>query len=78
MDRLVLTIEDHGYGISALDQLQLFTPFFRSADSRRRGISGLGLGLAIAKRLAGAFGGKLEVQSTLVVGTKVTLSLPLV
>jgi heavy metal sensor kinase len=69
-------VEDRGYGIAAGDVPHLFTPFFRSPDSRRRGIEGLGLGLSIARRLAGAFGGTVRVTSDVGRGSCFTLSLP--
>jgi signal transduction histidine kinase len=58
-----LSIEDQGGGIAAKDLPHLCEPFYRAPDARRRGIAGLGLGLAIAKRIAEAFGGRLVVAS---------------
>ena len=49
-----------GGGIKADDSPHVFTPFFRSADTRRDGIAGLGLGLAIAQRLVERIDGKLD------------------
>jgi signal transduction histidine kinase len=69
-------VEDRGYGIGDEDVPQLFTPFYRSADARRRGAEGVGLGLSIAKRLADAFGGSLSVRSRIGQGSCFTLSLP--
>ncbi len=60
---VVLAIEDRGTGIDPSDLSGLFRPFFRSADARRRGIPGVGLGLAVAARLAKAFGGDIAVTS---------------
>jgi signal transduction histidine kinase len=54
----------------------LFTPFFRSAESRRRGIDGLGLGLAVARRIAEAHGGTLKLASQPGNGSMFTLRLP--
>jgi heavy metal sensor kinase len=56
---VTLAVEDAGAGVAAEDRPHLFEPFFRSAAARRRGIGGLGLGLAVAARLARAFGGSL-------------------
>jgi heavy metal sensor kinase len=69
-------VEDRGCGIAEADQPHLFTPFYRSADARRRGVEGLGLGLSIAQRLAGAFGGALTVRSRAGEGSCFTLRLP--
>jgi heavy metal sensor kinase len=68
-------VEDQGCGIAQGDFPYLFTPFFRSAEARRRGIEGVGLGLSIAKRLAEAFGGVLAVTSQAGQGSCFTLRL---
>jgi heavy metal sensor kinase len=71
-------VKDQGCGIGETDLPHVFTPFFRSAETRRRGIEGSGLGLSIAKRLAEAFGGVLSVTSLLGQGSSFILWLPLV
>jgi signal transduction histidine kinase len=60
-----LSVTDRGDGISAEDQLHLFEPFFRSAEARRKGAAGVGLGLAVVARLVKAMGGRIEVRSRL-------------
>jgi signal transduction histidine kinase len=62
-DAVFVKVEDQGCGIDESDLANLFVPFYRSADARRRGIEGVGLGLSIAQRLAGIFGGELTVSS---------------
>jgi two-component system, OmpR family, sensor kinase len=62
-DTVVLAVEDTGPGIPPEDIPHLFEPFYRSAQARRRGTSGVGLGLAVAHRIAAAFGGTLNVRS---------------
>ena len=62
-DVLVLAVEDAGPGIPTEDIPHIFEPFYRSAQARRRGTSGVGLGLAVARRIAVAFGGTLSVRS---------------
>ena len=56
-------VEDQGFGIAESHLPNLFVPFCRSEDARRRGIEGVGLGLSIANRLAAVFGGELSVVS---------------
>jgi heavy metal sensor kinase len=73
-----VAVEDEGCGIADEDLPHLFTPFYRSADARRRGVEGLGLGLSIAKRLADAFGGSLTVRGAVGKGSCFTLRLPAV
>lgn len=60
---VVLTVEDQGSGIAPEDLPHIFEPFYRSAQARRLGLGGVGLGLAVAQRIAGAFGGSLDVES---------------
>ncbi len=71
-----IEIQDQGCGISANDLPQLFTPFFRAEESRRRGIEGTGLGLSIARRLARVFQGELSVDSQPGRGSLFVLKLP--
>jgi heavy metal sensor kinase len=70
-----LQVEDQGCGISETDLPHVFRPFFRSADSRQRGVAGIGLGLSIARRIAEAFRGVLAVTSQLGRGSCFTLRL---
>ena len=72
-----LTVEDRGIGIAADEISLLFEPFYRSAAARTRGGPGLGLGLAVAERLARSFDAKIEVSSQVGVGSRFTLRLPL-
>jgi signal transduction histidine kinase len=52
-------VEDEGIGISEEDQKQLFTAFFRPDNQTSREAGGTGLGLVIAKSIAGLHGGDL-------------------
>ncbi|MBI4329303.1 MAG: GAF domain-containing protein, partial [Chloroflexi bacterium] len=62
---LVVTVKDHGDGISANEVERVFEPFYRGANSRRRGVRGAGLGLAICRGIVEAHGGSLWVESRL-------------
>ena len=70
-----LAVQDQGCGINERDIDRLWEPFFRSSESRRRGVAGLGLGLSIARRLAQALGGELSVTSKLDHGSTFTLKI---
>jgi two-component system, OmpR family, sensor kinase len=60
---VALTVEDAGSGIAPADLPHIFEPFFRSEQARRLGITGAGLGLAVAQRIATALGGTLSAES---------------
>jgi signal transduction histidine kinase len=76
-DEAVLTVEDHGPGISPGDLPHIFEPFYRSASAPGRVGSGAGLGLAVVQRIATAYGGSTRVQSDLGSGCRFELRLPL-
>ncbi|AMV24335.1 Sensor kinase CusS [Gemmata sp. SH-PL17] len=70
-------VEDRGCGISADELPHLFRPFFRSEAARKRGVPGVGLGLAVAARIASALGGTIALTSEGGRGCRVTIRLPL-
>ncbi|WPJ96069.1 PAS domain S-box protein [Coraliomargarita algicola] len=70
-------IEDSGIGIEKSQQQQLFDPFSQVDASYTRKHEGIGLGLAICKKLIELLDGKIEVQSTLGEGSTFTVHLPL-
>jgi len=73
-----LTIADTGIGIAPQDQLRVFERFYRADVSHSNQlVSGSGLGLAIVRELVESLNGKIDLQSTPDVGTKVTLTFPL-
>ena len=81
VDGLVtVSVHDTGLGISPKEQGTIFNEFDRSQRSVLLGYSGLGLGLAICKRLIEMHGGSIGVQSTGEEGTGSTFyfTLPLV
>jgi signal transduction histidine kinase len=71
-----LTVRDRGIGIAPEDQARLFTPFFRADPSRARHTGGVGLGLALAKQIVEAHGGRITLMSQVGVGTTVGVWLP--
>jgi signal transduction histidine kinase len=68
--------EDNGLGISAADQVHLFSAFHRSSNPEALSIPGTGLGLAISRRIAQMHGGEIIVASELGVGSTFRLRLP--
>jgi heavy metal sensor kinase len=75
-DHVALAVQDRGIGLSPEDRAHLFEPFYRSAEARRRGYAGVGLGLAVVRRIASVFGGTIDVQSEPGRGSTFTLRLP--
>ncbi len=72
----VLEVRDRGIGVASEDLPRLFTPFFRTDRSRDRGTGGIGLGLALARRIAEAHGGTIEADSAPGEGTTLRVRLP--
>jgi signal transduction histidine kinase len=71
-----ISVQDHGRGISNSEVAHIFEPFYRSPKVVNAQIHGTGLGLAVAKRIAQAMGGRLSVVSELDMGSTFTLHLP--
>jgi len=71
-----ISVRDHGSGISSSELPHIFEPFYRSPEVVDAQIHGTGLGLAVAKRIAEAMGGRLSVTSDVGVGSTFTLHLP--
>ena len=69
-------VRDTGIGISPEDLPFIFERFYRADKSRSRATGGSGIGLAIAKSLAEAHGGTIEVTSEPGAGSEFTVSLP--
>lgn len=70
-----IQIIDKGIGIKPEDTEKVFTPFNRGSNTGT--IKGTGLGLSIVKRAAETLGGSVHVDSTVGVGTTMTVTLPL-
>jgi signal transduction histidine kinase/DNA-binding LacI/PurR family transcriptional regulator/AraC-like DNA-binding protein len=63
-DTVTVQVRDSGLGIPPAEQAAIFTEFHRSTRSVTQGFGGLGLGLAICKRLVELHNGQLGVIST--------------
>jgi signal transduction histidine kinase len=73
---VLVEICDTGEGIAAEDLPHIFERFYRGEKSRSRATGGAGLGLAIAKGIVEAHGGRIGVESTTGQGTRFFFILP--
>ena len=71
-----LVVTDTGIGVSADEQKQVFSRFFRASSATRRAIPGTGLGLTICHALVEQHGGAIEFRSREGEGTEVVVTLP--
>ena len=77
-NHVVVTIIDTGIGIPKEEVQRLGERFYRVDRSRSRDLGGTGLGLSIVKHLMIVHGGRMEIESQLGRGTKVSLFFPVV
>ena len=74
---LEISVKDTGEGIPAADLPNVFERFYRVDKSRARATGGAGLGLAIAKSLVEAHGGRIKVESEEGKGSRFSFTIPL-
>jgi signal transduction histidine kinase len=73
---LTFSVSDNGIGIPAEELPWLFEPYHRASVAIDSSTPGSGLGLAITKALVELMGGTISVESTIGVGSKFTVTLP--
>ncbi len=73
--RATLAVEDTGVGIPPDELPHVFDRFYRGGGARAGG-DGAGLGLSIARWIAEAHGGTIEIASAVAQGTRVVIRLP--
>lgn len=73
---MAVVIEDTGIGIAPSALSRIFEPFQQADASIARRFGGTGLGLPISKALMDAFGGGLEIDSSLGKGTRASAVFP--
>ncbi|RZM09543.1 MAG: ATPase, partial [Sphingomonas sp.] len=71
-----VAVADRGDGVAAEHLPRLTERFYRIDAGRSRTVGGTGLGLAIVKHIAERHRGRLDLQSTLGVGTTIAVTFP--
>ena len=71
-----IAVQDTGPGIPVEDQARIFEEFQQVDNSSTRQKGGTGLGLSISRRLIEVHGGRIDLQSTLGVGSTFNIVLP--
>lgn len=75
-DGVVIEVEDDGIGIAAAELPHIFDEFRQVDGSAERAYGGVGLGLSLARQLAGVIGGTIGVASSAGQGSRFWLQIP--
>ena len=75
--RLEIRVRDRGVGIPPAEQRSIFDRFVRGSAGRDAGITGTGIGLALARHIASAHHGGIRLESLPGRGSTFTILLPL-
>lgn len=76
-DKLTICVTDNGVGMSESDVKKITEPFYMVDKSRSRKSGGAGLGLSLCAEIVRKHNAKLEINSTLGVGTTVSVVMPI-
>jgi signal transduction histidine kinase len=75
--KIIISIEDNGIGISKKNLKKIYTKFFRESTGNIHAVKGFGLGLNYVKQMVHTLHGSIKVESTLGLGTKFIITLPI-
>jgi signal transduction histidine kinase len=75
-ERVQISVEDRGPGISPADLPHIFEPFYRGTHVDASKVPGVGLGLTLVKRVVESHHGTVEVKSLGITGTVFSVYLP--
>jgi two-component system, OmpR family, sensor histidine kinase KdpD len=75
-DELIISVTDHGPGIAPDEMGRIFDKFYRGRTPARRVSEGTGMGLAIARGIVEAHGGRIWVESAPAQGATFTIAIP--
>jgi len=71
-----ISVTDTGIGMSVSDIPRALEPFNQLENGKTHNPHGKGIGLALSKKFVELYGGRMEIESELGVGTKITVILP--
>ncbi|HAX78202.1 MAG TPA: histidine kinase, partial [Cyanobacteria bacterium UBA11372] len=75
---VIFSVADTGIGIAPENQSRIFEEFVQVNHPLQKRVKGTGLGLPLCKKLSELLGGRVEIQSTLGVGSTFSVTLPVV
>jgi signal transduction histidine kinase/CheY-like chemotaxis protein len=70
-------IQDTGFGLNKEDQKLIFDYFWQFEDVSHQRLSGIGLGITIAKKIIELMGGKIRIVSEINAGTQFQFTIPM-
>lgn len=73
---ITVSVQDYGLGISKDEQSKIFTRFFRADVARKTNITGIGLGLYIAKKIIKEHSGEMGMKSVKGKGSTFYFTIP--
>lgn len=76
-DRAIIKVSDQGIGIPRESLPHLFDRFYRAPNAEAQKMSGMGIGLFVAREIVALHGGTIDANSTSGAGSTFTVSLPI-
>ena len=77
-DMIVISIKDHGLGMTKTAQNRIFEKFYREHTGDLHNVKGHGLGLSYVKRIVDDHNGQISVESEKGVGSTFIIKMPLI
>ena len=74
--QMIISIRDAGVGIKPEDAERIFEPFAQAEQGADRKFGGMGLGLAIARKIARLHGGDITLEGEVGLGAEAKITMP--
>jgi hypothetical protein len=75
-ESVLFSVEDTGSGVPPEARAGLFQPFLQGPQSKSRGLTGTGLGLALSRQMARLLGGDLKLDESYEAGARFNVTIP--